>query len=856
MSKANRIFEFLNDGLDVTLFAGAGLSARAGVPPWGKLLHDLAQWLHARDVLVAQKMFELIKKYDYLKAAEFFFMADGVTDKERYTQLLALLEPKNPTAIEPLFKLPFTCAITTNFDRLLFDGFASVRKTSAKDYKRGDISFKNATFAEPPFVCRVHGGIEDPTAIVLTQKKFDELEKDEYYKDVLTQAFKNRRMLMMGFSFADPAILSILRAINKSYGPLAVGSHLAIMPSDVDDDTKSLLSRLNIEALYYEHSEADRAHDALWDLIDEVTALLPTKMEDQAAVLNTPPLLPFDAAKQYLAACYARADLGAGIHPLREVIVEGMVSSIVQRSHPNSVPFKDIVSKIHIDTNLSLDESKQLVTAALGAMVDAKLCLWHKRAGDQKVTWRGSLDGANKLERDIATLVDSALNRAFVEEGYRATSDVKNGLRKFFAQLVLQRGWDLGAAFAAGKVPKALNIDQLMFSVCRTQSTNDIQRMIRVCERLIHNPTSTDAEILGALGRASFGLELAIQAPRSSLLLASTLPSRIYLDANVIMPAFVEGHTYHKIYSQTIASLSKAADGFSATKVFAIYEYLNEVVSHRRLAVQQFDENKEHFRHDVIREAVFSGSTNMNVFVGAYANLIHSGLDLEFDAYLQKYAPYSNEDELVTWLTERNVYVVKRNVKVMTGLQAEASLQLQKAYASMIKTDKDARLIEHDARQLSLLASDVDAGHRAVLVTADRRLREAVATSSQKRLAEHMISHVGLTQLVDLLIGSPADARSLSHLIWDSPISERSNEVRQYFIGVALQRYDEAIALEMPSLVDKFVDQVMLTAKRRGLDAENRINSQQESWFKVAGSFEAQFFEAIKEQMEKRDAQR
>ncbi|WP_229518870.1 SIR2 family NAD-dependent protein deacylase [Massilia rhizosphaerae] len=856
MNKANRIVEFLTAGSEVTLFAGAGLSARAGVPPWGPLLHELAQWLQGHDVLVAQKMLELVKKYDYLKAAEFFFMADGVTDKERYARLIAALTPRNSTAIDSLFKLPFTCAITTNFDRLLFDGFANVRKVAPKDYKRGDVSFRNATFAEPPFVCRIHGAIEDPTEIVLTQTKFGELERDEHYKDVLTQAFKSRRMLMMGFSFADPAILSILRAINKSYGPLAVGNHLAIMPSDADDDTKALLNRLNIEALYYDHSASDKSHDALWALIDEVGGLLSsTAVVDKVAIDNEV-TLPFDSAKQYLAACYARADLGAGIHPLREVIVEGMVSSIVQRSHPNSVPFKDVVSKIHADTNLSLDESKRLVTAALTAMTGAKLCLWHRRAGEQKVTWQGSLDGANKLERDINTLVDSALNRAFVEEGYRPTSDVRSGLQKFFAQLVLQRGWDLGAAFAAGKVPKALNIDQLMFSVCRTQSTTDIQRMIRVCERLIHNPTVADAEILGALGRASFGLELALQAPRSNLLFASTLPSRIYLDANVIMPAFVEGHTYHKIYSQTIAALANAADGYNATKVFAIYEYLNEVVSHRRLAMQQFEENKESFKEDVIREAMFSGATNMNVFVGAYANLIHSGKSMEFDTFLQTYAPYTSEDELSIWLTERNVYVVKRNIKTAAGLQAEASLQLQKAYANMIKTDKDARLIEHDARQLSLLASDVDAGHRAILVTADRRLREAVASSNQKRLAEHMVSHIGLTQLVDLLVGSPADTRSLSHLIWDSPISERSNEVRQYFIGMALRRYDEAIALEMPSLVDKFVDEVMVTAKRKGLDPASRTNGEQGSWFRVAGSFEDQFFEAIKEQMERREGQR
>ncbi|MRW85652.1 hypothetical protein GJ698_16340 [Pseudoduganella sp. FT26W] len=856
MTSAKRIFDFLNGEVEVTLFAAAGLSARAGVPPWGALLNQLAQWLNSRDALVAQKMIELVRKYDYLKAAEFFFMADGVTDKERYTQLLALLTPDNPAATDEIFKLPFTCAITTNFDRLLFDGFAKIKGVAPKDYKRGDISFKNAVFSEPPFVCRVHGGIEDPSAIVLSQSKFDELEKDEYYKDILTQAFKNRKMLMVGFSFADPAILSILRSINKNYGPLAVGSHLALMPSDADDDTKGLLNRLNIEALYYDHTATDKTHNSLWNLIDEVLVLQNQKPPVSIAAPELGTALPFDAAKRYLAACYARADLGAGIHSLREVVIEGMVSSIIQQSHPKSIGFKEIVSKIHADLNLGLDDSKKLVTSALTAMVDAKLCIWHRRAGEQKVSWQGSVDGANKLEKDIAILVESVLNRAFVEEGYRATVDVRGGLQKFFAQLVLQRGWDLGAAFAAGKIPKALNIDNLMFSVCRTQSTNDIQRMIRVCERLIHNPTSAEAEILGALGRASFGLELAIQAPRSSLLFTNTLPSRIYLDANVIMPAFVEGHTYHKIYSDTITALSKATNGVGTTKVFAIYEYLNEVVSHRRLALQEFNENKEHFRNDSIRQAVYSGSSNMNVFIGAYANLVNSGVDLEFDLYLQKYAPYTNEDELSIWLMERDVHVIKRNFKIAAGLQAEASLQLQKAYSTMIKTDKDARLIEHDARQLSLLASDVDAGHRSVLVTADRRLREAVATSNQKRLAEHMISHVGLTQLVDLLIGSPTDARSLSHLIWDSPISDRSNEVRQYFISMALRRYDEAIALEMPLLVDKFVDEVMITAKRKGLDPDNRINNQQDSWFRVAGSFEDQFFDAMKEQIEKREGQR
>jgi hypothetical protein len=141
------------------------------------------------------------------------------------------------------------------------------------------------------------------------------------------------------------------------------------------------------------------------------------------------------------------------------------------------------------------------------------------------------------------------------------------------------------------------------------------------------------------------------------------------------------------------------------------------------------------------------------------------------------------------------------------------------------------------------------------MVTADRRLRDAVASSKLKNLAGHMMSHVGLAQLVDLIIGSRSDRRSLAHLLWDAKISERSNELRRYFIGLALQHYDEAMAMELPGLVDKFTEDVVQEARRQGINHDARESEEQRKWLKIAGSFEDKFFAAMGEKIELRRQQ-
>ncbi|WP_179250135.1 MULTISPECIES: SIR2 family protein [Burkholderia] len=842
----NRLVRFFEESKRPILFVGAGVSAAAGVPIWGQLLNTLAEWLRPKDALTANKIIELVRTGDFLRAAEFFYLSDA-TDAERYKVLLDNLKPTNPAAVNPLCALPVKGALTTNFDRLLNDGFAATKHLAALDFRRGDPSFQQTLWTEELFVSRIHGFVESPQTIILSKSDFGKLAEDTTYKDVLTHFATRSNLLFVGFSFADPAIDSILTDINRIYGPLTQGAHLAIVPSDLSSETASKLRRLNVEQLTYTHESSDRTHVNLWTLLAETNRALTAPSSVTADVSTSPAL--FGTAKRYLASCYARLNLGTQITPLRDAVIEGTVSAIIQGEAPKAVLVSDIVDAIHRDFGISKHEATEVVQNCLKALSDERLCNWHRKADNPTVAWNGKADDENRLDNAIASLVRSATDRAVVQEGLRITEATNEILVNFFKHLVLQRGWDLGAAFAAGRTPEDANVNRQMFAIAGAKlSTMDTQALVRVCETMLNSPTEREAKILSELGRASFALELALKAPHSHFFHADVLPRKIYLDANVLMPAFTRGHPLNTVYEDMLGRLGVAASKVGGARICTTTGYLNEVISHRRLAIEEYEANTEFFADDLNREAIFFGSANINVFKGAFANFVLNNKSITFPEFIREYAPYTDENQLAKWLHARGVLTVKNFAS--DGLDvASMTVELQKQYGQDLTQRKNVMLIDHDALQLAALRRDIEIGDRVVFVTADKRLREILAAGPYKHVAAYMISHVGLTQLIDLLVGIDGNERGLAHLMWGARVSEKANEIRQYFTARCLQSYDEAMAMELPALVEEFADRVLAEARRQGVPLDNGHRE----IFTIAGSFEDQFFEAMREKIETRE---
>lgn len=77
------------------------------------------------------------------------------------------------------------------------------------------------------------------------------------------------------------------------------------------------------------------------------------------------------------------------------------------------------------------------------------------------------------------------------------------------------------------------------------------------------------------------------------------------------------------------------------------------------------------------------------------------------------------------------------------------------------------------------------------------------------------MSHIGLIQLIDLLVGIDADPQSLARLMWAVEAWDDDSQLRSYYVDKALKHYDAAMAKAVLGVVDDFVEEVKQAARNQ-----------------------------------------
>jgi hypothetical protein len=826
------------------LFTGAGVSTQAGLPTWTDFVTQLAEALRPVDPLTTEQILECIRDGDLTRAVGYFWLSRKMVDGDKSKNLVKLLSDYDPEKLTHVARLPFRGCLTTNFDKSILDAIAIAKRKSASDYKLGDASFREAQWDTNLFVARIHGAIENPNSIVLSDSQFDELLKNETYGELLRENFLQRNVLFLGFSFYDPAIKYVLEDLERRFKSSPPGRHMALLPRGISSDFARKAGRLNIEIVEY---NPDNRHSELWEGISEFSS----EVQNQKTISIVPKQLPFDHTRRYLAACYARAAIKGSASPLRESLVEGIVSAFLQEAAPSALARPDIEEKIRLALGLRGDDAKTFLDGAIRSLLDEGLC--RRLKGDNgkgyKYAWNGPTDCGNYLETAIGVLTESIKSRAYLEEGWTTGKEVADTITKFFNHLVRQRGWDLGAAFTAGRAPEGVAIEAVLNDSASALNAFDRERLLRICSNMFAHPSQEESDVLGELGRVSFAVELAFHSPRTTLLHKTIFPKLIYFDASVLLPALVEGHPFSPVYKNAIKKLKDAAArAVNPLKLRVCTVYLNEIISHRRNAIDYYKEVGADFPAVAHADAIFHGVTNTNVFVGAYANWTASHGEMDFQVFLNRVAPYNSEIQLRDWLKDQGFEIISGSKQARF---AEFYSHLEVVYANSLAHGKGSILIEHDAIQLNILESDLERGERAIFVSADRQLQKAASTSKFPLVAETMISHVGLVQLIELVLGGMEDGFGLTELLWSSRISERSKAVRSYFTTLGLQQYDAGLAMAMPSVIERFSENTAKALKESGADLDSSSPKRRAEAFRTLGSLEQNYLSGMQDAVEK-----
>jgi hypothetical protein len=139
-----------------------------------------------------------------------------------------------------------------------------------------------------------------------------------------------------------------------------------------------------------------------------------------------------------------------------------------------------------------------------------------------------------------------------------------------------------------------------------------------------------------------------------------------------------------------------------------------------------------------------------------------------------------------------------------------------------------------------------------VFVTADNKLRRAVRSNRRLNpLSDSLISHLGLIQLVDLLVGLDVDPGALRRLLWTVQVADAQTALKTYLLTRALEHYDAAMLFRMGELLDEFVHTYANQAELEAVKSTGAKGDDQPKTQRFLDRVNDEFFACVADEMKR-----
>jgi hypothetical protein len=702
--------------------------------------------------------------------------------------------------------LPITGIVTTNYDRSLHEAYAQFRRHAALPLELRDETLRNAALISEFFVARIHGRAELPECMVVDYYDYERLKQENDYLDFVVTLLRLRPTAFIGFSFLDPAIEEILDGYKKNFGPNYPAMHLAVVPDGIDKRLAAEMAAVNIRVLSYDPADE---HKELWRAIRTAQKALPSPAPEIPVTVAVPKDLPQSRLHRVIAFAYARTKAPTSVvRPALEMVQEGVLLAILNDEPSSHLEKTSAVDRLRelmrvdeVTAHVLFNQSFQRLVAA-GDVIDAGKYI-RRKTGPK-----------GELEARLDELAGAVLNRLKVLYGHDPEMGERKAVRDIWERLFTLRSWDLAPQYAGSIVSRGIEVEDAVDALTNEYFGTKANFRTALREsflQVIGFPDAAEADALAEISRTAITVQLLLSSPRHALSHAYTLPTKIYFDASVLLPAIAPGHPMYQGNLSAINRLQSAAKAAGRRCDLVIgTEFLEEIVVHRAKAIDLVRELKLEEPKRLTEHILFYSAENTNVFVGAFASLYtdQNPIKRSFPEFLQKIAPYKNEQELTAFLNKQGVMTESMEFYDTNNIEfTHIFSALISGYEELIRQtgkDKERILIQHEAQQLTRLFLDASEGKRTVFVTADRRLQRVVqATNELEKLTGNVLSHIGFIGLIDLLVGLSPDNQIFTRLVWATPRTTAQKQIRDYLVAVTLRQYDEAMVRAMPTVLDE-----------------------------------------------------
>lgn len=266
---------------------GAGISkqASAAFPTWNELLVSLLQHERDDDLISTQdadEMTNLLRQGRFLMVAEALRSSLQPDEMESFLQEKFKLRGVAPTEAHRLiFELRSPIILTTNYDTLLEDAYAKFFSLAPTiyTYRHAPLIQRilhTARFLERPIIFKVHGSIDEPSELILTERDYRNLLYDQPgYRQIMSAIFLSHVVLMLGFSASDREIMLLLESIRHALKDRSNPDFIFLPDESTGTvERKRLREDFGIQAISYSPSPG---HPEVLEFFQELCKHVPTQ---------------------------------------------------------------------------------------------------------------------------------------------------------------------------------------------------------------------------------------------------------------------------------------------------------------------------------------------------------------------------------------------------------------------------------------------------------------------------------------------------------------------------------------------------------------------------------------------------
>lgn len=774
---------------NAAMLVGAGASVDAGPPSWRNFLTQVAETL---DPDMRAAVLRLLGQKRYIEAADVAEM--GTNDRGLWRRNFERFDTGNSTTKcwNLLASMGLVKIVTTNWDGVAANAFASVWKSSAPEFI-GHQHLMMSLNRSTPHICYPHGKWTNPDSIIFTRSQYLQAEQSDKYRQFWISLLTAAPLLIVAFSGEDPAFRGSIEY---------VVSKLEIQPSPWVICPKSMEhpSRLfggGSRIIEYDDSQGHAPlHDLLRMLRDRIGELRADLEIDED---------PFKRANVKEIGKGSEHELLlalSGIDLRRHCGTETLLGLVILLSEVGKGPAtrEQIAALTARKMLLAAPQAEQVTAAALEI---GETYAWISFNGTE-IRACDSLPRPDSAQLDA--LVDNVVARSQTPLAWSRNDRTDQYVRDALLGAV---GFD--SARAAESVlglygGGSISPDDLCFSLQKHRlaiGSPGVERQI--CEgaiALLSNPPKELEDVCGRLATFAFVTHAATLEEGRRLLKGHNAFNCLYLDANIALPILAQGHKWH---TRCLALLHRCRKQFR--RVLVLTGFLEELE-------RQLNE---------ARNASQSSRSTELFLVAAMAPVSANGF---LDAYAVWAEDRYDAPTFEEYLSSIGLGVGHRLEEALGGAGIEV-VRLPKAtpkneemfyrFRSILSDEARAEvLVRHEAEQLMVLAHE-NRGPTlsSMFVTAHRSLLERVALRVRS-VAPAVVPPVALANLLDCLRPTDVPLGTLRELAFEAPGLEVGQAVFSTLIRRWRNEEDKIKQLDSDEIKDLLRTEIEAAAERVG----------------------------------------